>query len=84
PDKDKYQPGVGSIEVPKDTPITEDDVKDKVAIPAGSGGTITNVGTIPDTSTAGDKGTVQVTVTYPDGTTDVVEVPVNVTDVPTT
>ncbi|KXT59136.1 Surface protein Rib [Lactococcus sp. DD01] len=84
PDKDKYQPGVGSIEVPKDTPITEDDVKDKVTIPAGSGGTITNVGTIPDTSTAGDKGTVQVTVTYPDGTTDIVEVPVNVTDVPTT
>ncbi|WP_153212313.1 Rib/alpha-like domain-containing protein, partial [Enterococcus faecalis] len=51
-------------------------------IPEGSGGTITNVGDIPETTTPGEKPAVEVTVTYPDGTTDTVEVPVEVTKTP--
>ena len=82
PDADKYEPTGEKITVPEGTPITEDDVKGKVTIPEGSGGTITNVGDIPETTTPGEKPAVEVTVTYPDGTTDTVEVPVEVTKTP--
>ncbi|WP_459577670.1 Rib/alpha-like domain-containing protein, partial [Enterococcus faecalis] len=36
----------------------------------------------PETTTPGEKPAVEVTVTYPDGTTDTVEVPVEVTKTP--
>ena len=86
PDKDKYQPTTEGITVPKHSKITEDDIKNKVTIPEGSGGTIKTVGEIPSTSTDGVKTPVTVTVEYPDGTSDEVTVPVTVTpaDDPTT
>ncbi|MTB64282.1 YSIRK-type signal peptide-containing protein, partial [Streptococcus sp. zg-86] len=80
-DTDKYQPGVGTVTVPQGTPITEDTILGKVTIPEGSGGTAKVVGKIPTTEEAGDKGTVKVVVTYPDGSTDTVEVPVKVTPI---
>ncbi|MGT2800999.1 Rib/alpha-like domain-containing protein, partial [Streptococcus marmotae] len=81
-DKDKYQPGVGIVTVPQGTRITNDDVLGKVTIPEGSGGTAVVTGMIPSTDQPGDKGTVTVVVTYPDGSSDSVEVPVKVTEVP--
>ncbi|WP_394405997.1 Rib/alpha-like domain-containing protein, partial [Streptococcus sp. 20-1249] len=74
-------PSTTPIEVPQHSIVTEDVVKGKVVIPEGSGGKITNVGTIPTTNTAGEKPAVPVTVTYDDGTSIVVDVPVTVTPV---
>lgn len=79
-DKDLYDPTTTGIVVPVGTVITEDDVKGKVTIPAGSNGVIETVGTIPTTDTEGEKAGVVVTVKYPDGTTDEVTVPVTVTE----
>ncbi|MBS4770204.1 YSIRK-type signal peptide-containing protein [Carnobacteriaceae bacterium zg-ZUI240] len=80
-DKDKYEPGVGTVIVPQGTPITTDDILGKVTIPEGSGGKAEVTETIPTSETPGNKGTVTVVVTYPDGSTDTVEVPVRVVEV---
>ncbi|WP_354280482.1 LPXTG cell wall anchor domain-containing protein, partial [Streptococcus gallinaceus] len=72
-------PTTEGITVPQGTPITEKDVTDKVTIPDGTGGTIKSVGEIPSTDTAGEKPSVEVTIEYPNGDTEVVKVPVTVT-----
>lgn len=63
--------------------LTEDDIKDRVTIPTVSNGQISSAIQVPSTKTAGVY-TVPVTVTYPDGSTDDVEVKVRVieTDLP--
>ncbi|MET3643832.1 Rib/alpha/Esp surface antigen-like repeat protein, partial [Streptococcus gallinaceus] len=79
----RVTPTTEGITVPQGTPITEKDVTDKVTVPAG--GKITTIGEIPSTDTAGDKPAVEVIITYPNGDTETVEVPVKVTPkVPTT
>ncbi|TWT12401.1 Rib/alpha-like domain-containing protein [Streptococcus sp. sy004] len=77
-DADKNTPTVDTVEVTEGTPITEKDITDKVTgLPDGS--KVTLLDPIPDSSTAGNKGTVRVEITYPDGSKEIVEVPVNVT-----
>ncbi|MGT2950689.1 hypothetical protein BU202_05620 [Streptococcus cuniculi] len=81
-DKDSFKSGAGSLTIPKDTVLTDTDILNKVTIPTGSNGVPKVIGKLPDTGTSGDKGTVAVQIDYPDGTSEVVEVPVTVTDTP--
>lgn len=73
----------GEITVNRNDLLTEDDIKDRVTIPTVSNGQISSAIQVPSTKTAGVY-TVPVTVTYPDGSTDDVEVKVRVieTDLP--
>ncbi|WP_445448775.1 Rib/alpha-like domain-containing protein, partial [Enterococcus faecalis] len=66
--------------VKQGTTITENDITGKVSnVPAGTTLKVKDPSQIPSTEAAGDKGTVTVTVTYLDGSTEEVEVPIEVT-----
>ena len=82
PQKDKYQPTAGEITKPFGTPTTEQEVKDKITVPnfpATGPQPVISVDTtkVPDGQTSGEF-QVPVTVTYPDGTKDQVNVKVTV------
>ncbi|UXR30581.1 Rib/alpha-like domain-containing protein [Staphylococcus simulans] len=82
PQKDIYEPTTGEITKPYGTPTTEDEVKGKVSIPdfpkEGNQPVITvDTTKIPNGQTSGEF-EVPVTVTYPDKTTDTVNVKVTV------
>ena len=85
PDKDKYEPKVTPVTKDFGTPTTADEVKKAVTVPdyPSSKGTpivtVDNPSTLPNGRTPGEY-TVPVTVTYPDGTKDHVNVPVKVGD----
>ncbi|QEX38275.1 YSIRK-type signal peptide-containing protein [Staphylococcus lugdunensis] len=87
PDKDKYEPKVTPITKDFGTPTTADEVKKAVTVPdyPSSKGTpvvtVDNPNTLPDGQTPGTHN-VPVTVTYPDGTKDHVDVPVTVKEQP--
>ncbi|MGI3316632.1 Rib/alpha-like domain-containing protein [Staphylococcus chromogenes] len=81
PQNNQYEPVTSQVNQPYGTPTTETDVVGKVTIPGypttGDQPVITvdNPSTLPDGSTSGTYD-VPVTVTYPDGTTDHITVPV--------
>ncbi|PTG55309.1 hypothetical protein BU692_07900 [Staphylococcus chromogenes] len=81
PQNNQYEPVTSQVNQPYGTPTTETDVMGKVTIPGypttGDQPVITvdNPSTLPDGSTSGTYD-VPVTVTYPDGTTDHITVPV--------
>ncbi|MBM7132688.1 YSIRK-type signal peptide-containing protein [Staphylococcus lugdunensis] len=83
PDKDKYEPTTKPITKSFGTPTTADEVQKAVTVPGfpSSKGTpvvtVDNPSTLPNGQTPGTY-TVPVTVTYPDGTKDHVNVPVKV------
>ncbi|MDK8174999.1 Rib/alpha-like domain-containing protein, partial [Staphylococcus simulans] len=82
PQNDKYEPTAGEITKPYGTPTTENEVKDKVSIPnfpKEGDQPVISVDTtkVPDGKTSGEF-EVPVTVTYPDKTTDTVNVKVTV------
>ncbi|WP_256336798.1 Rib/alpha-like domain-containing protein, partial [Staphylococcus sp. HMSC061C10] len=87
PDKDKYEPKVTPVTKDFGTPTTADDVTKAVTVPdyPSSKGTpkvsVDNPSTLPNGQTP-DTYTVPVTVTYPDGTKDHVDVPVTVKEQP--
>ena len=86
---DKYTPKVTPVEKEKGNPVTEDDVTGAVTVPEFVENpeypgktpvvTVDDPSTLPDGNTPG-KTDVPVTVTYPDGSTDKVTVPVTITD----
>ncbi|WP_180363483.1 Rib/alpha-like domain-containing protein, partial [Staphylococcus sp. HMSC078A12] len=80
PDNDKYQPATEAIHKPFGQKTDENEVKSKVSVPnfPGNGNQPTytvDTSTIPDGQTPGTVN-VPVTVQYPDGTSEVVNVPV--------
>uniref|UniRef100_UPI003132D23D Rib/alpha-like domain-containing protein n=1 Tax=Staphylococcus simulans TaxID=1286 RepID=UPI003132D23D len=82
PQKDKYEPTAGEITKPYGTPTTEDEVKGKVSVPnfpKEGVQPVISVDTtkVPNGKTSGEF-EVPVTVTYPDKTTDTVNVKVTV------
>ena len=82
PDNDKYQPTAGEITKPYGTPTTSNDVTGKVSVPnfpkTGAQPVITvDTNNLPNGQTSGVF-QVPVTVTYPDKTTDTVNVKVTV------
>ncbi|PTJ48873.1 Rib/alpha-like domain-containing protein, partial [Staphylococcus simulans] len=82
PQNDKYEPTAGEITKPYGSATTEDEVKGKVSVPdfpkEGDQPVITvDTTKVPDGKTSGEF-EVPVTVTYPDKTTDTVNVKVTV------
>ncbi|WP_277952490.1 lectin-like domain-containing protein, partial [Streptococcus acidominimus] len=78
-DKDQFDPIVGKVTKPETDPVTPQDVTDQVTAPNGTQLTDKQVkGDIPTTVGTHD---VPVEVTYPDGTKETVNVPVEITDV---
>ncbi|ENK6448504.1 YPDG domain-containing protein [Staphylococcus pseudintermedius] len=83
PDNDKYTPESNGVNKDFGTPTTEEDVKDSITIPGyptdGDQPTVTidDPNQLPDGSQEGTTD-VDVTVEYPDGTTDHITVPVTV------
>ncbi|RAA68289.1 YSIRK signal domain/LPXTG anchor domain surface protein, partial [Burkholderia multivorans] len=82
PQNEKYEPTAGEITKPYGTPTTEEEVKGKVSVPdfpkEGDQPVITvDTTKVPDGKTSGEF-EVPVTVTYPDKTTDTVNVKVTV------
>ena len=88
-DADKYTPTADAVEKDKGTPVTEKDVTDAVKVPDFKENpkfpgetpkvTVDDPSTLPDGNTPG-KTDVAVTVTYPDGSTDKLTVPVTIKD----
>ncbi|MDK8176757.1 Rib/alpha-like domain-containing protein, partial [Staphylococcus simulans] len=81
-DSDTYQPTTGSITKPYGQGTTEQEVKDKVAVPnfpkeKGTPTITVDTSKLPNGQTSGEF-QVPVTVTYPDKTTDTVNVKVTV------
>ncbi|EGQ4438440.1 LPXTG cell wall anchor domain-containing protein, partial [Staphylococcus pseudintermedius] len=82
-DNDKYTPETEGVNKDHGTPVTEDEVKGAITIPGyptdGDQPTITidDPSQLPDGSQEGTTD-VNVTITYPDGTTDHITVPVTV------
>ncbi|WP_213471982.1 Rib/alpha-like domain-containing protein, partial [Staphylococcus simulans] len=81
-DSDTYQPTTGSITKPYGQATTEQEVKDKVAVPnfpkdKGTPTITVDTNNLPNGQTSGEF-QVPVTVTYPDKTTDTVNVKVTV------
>ncbi|KEQ37766.1 hypothetical protein SK667_0698, partial [Streptococcus mitis] len=76
---DKYNPTGDSLTVNQGQEITDEAVKAKVT--NYGPGTLTVESKPTSTATAGDAGNAVVKVTYPDGSTDTVNVPVTVKDV---
>ena len=84
PDKDKYEPKVTPVTKDFGTPTTADDVtsSDCSGLSSSKGTPkVDNPSTLPNGQTPGTY-TVPVTVTYPDGTKDHVDVPVTVKEQP--
>ncbi|WP_214540604.1 Rib/alpha-like domain-containing protein [Staphylococcus pseudintermedius] len=87
-DNDKYTPETEGVNKDHGTPVTEDEVKGAVTVPGyptdGDQPTITidDPSQLPDGSQEGTTD-VDVTVEYPDGTTDQITVPVTVGKQPT-
>ncbi|SQE72575.1 putative LPXTG cell wall-anchored protein [Staphylococcus lugdunensis] len=85
PDKDKYEPSTKAITKPFGTPTTADEVKKAVTVPNYPSDkpapkvSVDNPSTLPNGKTPGEY-TVPVTVTYPDGSKDHVNVTVKVGD----
>ncbi|PCF35161.1 adhesin [Staphylococcus delphini] len=84
-DNDKYTPETEGVNKEHGTPVTEDDVKGSITIPGyttdGDQPTITidDPSQLPDGSKEGTTD-IDVTVKYPDGTTDHITVPVTIGD----
>ncbi|MCU5747140.1 Rib/alpha-like domain-containing protein, partial [Staphylococcus sp. SQ8-PEA] len=84
-DKDKYEPKVTPVEKEHGTPVTSDDVTGAVTVPGypteGKQPTVTvdEGAKLPDGNTSGTTN-IPVTVTYPDGSSEKVEVPVKIKD----
>ncbi|MBK1468880.1 Rib/alpha-like domain-containing protein [Parvimonas parva] len=88
-DADKYTPTADAVEKEKGTAVTEKDVIDAVKVPGFKENpkfpgqtpkvTVDDPTSLPDGNTVG-KTDVAVTVTYPDGSTDKLTVPVTVKD----
>ena len=88
-DADKYTPTADAVEKDKGTAVTEKDVIDAVKVPGFKENpkfpgqtpkvTVDDPTSLPDGNTVG-KTDVAVTVTYPDGSTDKLTVPVTVKD----
>lgn len=82
-DREKYEPETNEITKEFGNPTTEEEVKDAVKIPAYPADKkapeikVDDPSSLPDGKTPGNK-EVDVTVTYPDGTSDKVKVPVKV------
>ena len=76
--KDKYNPTAEGLTVNQGHEITDDEVKAKVKDFAPGSLTVTSK---PSTATTGTVGNAVVTVTYPDGSSETVDVPVTVKDV---
>ncbi|EPH12457.1 Rib/alpha-like domain-containing protein, partial [Facklamia hominis] len=86
---DKYNPTAEAVEKDKGTPVTEKDVTDAVKVPDFKENpkfpgqtpkvTVDDPSKLPDGNTVG-KTDVAVTVTYPDGSTDKLTVPVTIKD----
>ncbi|CCB54765.1 YSIRK signal domain/LPXTG anchor domain surface protein [Staphylococcus lugdunensis] len=85
PDKDKYEPSTKAITKPFGTPTTADEVKKAVTVPNYPSDkpapkvSVDDPSTLPNGKTPGEY-TVPVTVTYPDGSKDHVNVTVKVGD----
>ncbi|WP_341776408.1 Rib/alpha-like domain-containing protein, partial [Staphylococcus simulans] len=82
PQKDKYEPTVGEITKPYGTPTTAEEVQGKVSVPdfpkeGNQPVIIVDTTKLPNGQTSGET-QVPVTVTYPDGTKDQVNVKVTV------
>ena len=76
--KDKYNPTAEGLTVNQGHEITDDEVKAKVKDFAPGSLTVTSK---PSTATTGNVPNAVVTVTYPDGSSETVDVPVTVKDV---
>ena len=83
PQADHYPPEATPVEKPYGTPVTDADIKEHVTVPGFPAEgeqpkvTVDEGAQLPDGNTAGSSN-VPVTVTYPDGTTAHVDVPVTI------
>ena len=81
--KHHYPPEATPVEKPYGTPVTDADIKEHVTVPGFPAEgeqpkvTVDEGAQLPDGNTAGSSN-VPVTVTYPDGTTAHVDVPVTI------
>ncbi|OLF48338.1 hypothetical protein BU200_09815, partial [Streptococcus acidominimus] len=78
-DNEKYNPIVGKVTKPETDPVTAQDVMNQVTAPNGT--QLTDKQVKGDLPTTVGTHNVPVEVTYPDGTKEIVNVPVEITDV---
>ncbi|OLF50716.1 hypothetical protein BU200_00595 [Streptococcus acidominimus] len=78
-DKDQFDPIVGKVTKPETDPVTAQDVTGQVTAPNGT--QLTDKQVKGDLPTMVGTHNVPVEVTYPDGTKEIVNVPVEITDV---